>query len=253
MDLSPQIDCNGTDACPAAMHVHGCFTPHRAEQCDVPGEHGHTAGALDEGGSTVSRPDVDALMADLRRNLRLYADPAADLIARSLAALTAERARADQAVPREQYDRQLGRLADDSRRHLTRARAAEQEAAAQRARADQAEREWDEWENEAAGQMHPSWDGDESQISILTNFIRHAARLDSAIEDAREADGWSGKPLAFVWNDDDRTLSSVPAPPEGPAVLAATVRKIAATLTSPAQIHTLLYAADRIADQEASA
>lgn len=42
-------------------------------------------------------------------------------------------------VPREQYDRQLGRLADDSRRHLTRARAAEQEAAAQRARADQAE------------------------------------------------------------------------------------------------------------------
>jgi hypothetical protein len=45
----------------------------------------------------VTRPDLDALMADLRRNLRLYADPAADLIARSLTALAAERARADQA------------------------------------------------------------------------------------------------------------------------------------------------------------
>lgn len=38
-----------------------------------------------------------------------------------------------------------------------------------------------------------------------------------------------------------------------PSTLVAEVRKIAATLTSPAQITTLLYAADRIAEQEASA
>jgi len=41
---------------------------------------------------------------------------------------------------------------------------------------------------------------------------------------------------------------------EQPAgVLVDEVRKIAATLTSPAQVGTLLYAADRIAEQEASA
>lgn len=56
-----------------------------------------TAAAYHPGDAPVTRPDLDALMADLRRNLRLYADPAADLIARSLAALAAERARADQA------------------------------------------------------------------------------------------------------------------------------------------------------------
>lgn len=66
-----------------------------------------------------------------------------------LTALAAERARVDQMVPREQYDRQLGRLADDSRRHLTRARAAEQEAAAQRARAYQAERDVKRYEERA--------------------------------------------------------------------------------------------------------
>lgn len=65
----------------------------------------HEDTALAEGNASKTRPDLDALMADLRRNLRLYADPAADLIARSLAALAAERARADQAEqhPRDEY------------------------------------------------------------------------------------------------------------------------------------------------------
>lgn len=120
-------------------------------------------------GVPVTQPDLDALIKgvyarisyprDIELGRRNWddmggGDPSEERVEWEIAfddvaaALAAERARADQMVPREQYDRQLGRLADDSRRHLTRARAAEQEAAAQRARADQAEavveavREW---------------------------------------------------------------------------------------------------------------
>ena len=46
--------------------------------------------------------------------------------------------------------------------------------------------------------------------------------------------------------------AEVSSPEQPPSALAAEVRKIAATLTSPAQITTLLYAADLIAGRRAS-
>lgn len=32
-------ECDGSGKCPAEMHVHGCYMPHRADQCDSPDEH----------------------------------------------------------------------------------------------------------------------------------------------------------------------------------------------------------------------
>lgn len=34
-------ECDGSGTCTAAMHIHGCFTPHRSDQCDSPDEYGH--------------------------------------------------------------------------------------------------------------------------------------------------------------------------------------------------------------------
>ncbi|WP_454113512.1 hypothetical protein [Microbacterium maritypicum] len=34
-------ECDGSGKCPAEMHVHGCYMPHRADQCDSPDEYGH--------------------------------------------------------------------------------------------------------------------------------------------------------------------------------------------------------------------
>lgn len=34
-------ECDGSSACSAARHVHGCYTRHRADQCDSPDEYGH--------------------------------------------------------------------------------------------------------------------------------------------------------------------------------------------------------------------
>lgn len=33
--------CDGSGQCKAHVHVHGCFTPHLASECDAPDEHGH--------------------------------------------------------------------------------------------------------------------------------------------------------------------------------------------------------------------
>lgn len=34
-------ECDGSGTCPAPVHVHGCYRPHRADQCDSPDEYGH--------------------------------------------------------------------------------------------------------------------------------------------------------------------------------------------------------------------
>lgn len=68
-----------------------------------------------------------------------------------------------------------------------------------------------QWEDEVAGMMHPSWDGDDAQIAILTSFIKHAAALDNVIETAREADDHEGNSLTFIWDDETRTLSAAPS------------------------------------------
>lgn len=34
-------ECDGSGECSAPIHVHGCYTPHRSDQCDSPNEYGH--------------------------------------------------------------------------------------------------------------------------------------------------------------------------------------------------------------------
>lgn len=34
-------ECDGSGTCPAPHHIHGCYTTHRADQCDAPEEYGH--------------------------------------------------------------------------------------------------------------------------------------------------------------------------------------------------------------------
>lgn len=34
-------ECDGSGTCSAPIHVHGCYTPHRSDQCDSPDEYGH--------------------------------------------------------------------------------------------------------------------------------------------------------------------------------------------------------------------
>lgn len=34
-------ECTGAGDCDAPIHVHGCYRPHRADQCDAPDEYGH--------------------------------------------------------------------------------------------------------------------------------------------------------------------------------------------------------------------
>lgn len=36
-----EVECDGSGQCRAFVHVHGCYTPHRADECDAPGEFGH--------------------------------------------------------------------------------------------------------------------------------------------------------------------------------------------------------------------
>lgn len=35
-------ECDGSGTCSAPIHVHGCYTPHRSDECDSPEEYGHT-------------------------------------------------------------------------------------------------------------------------------------------------------------------------------------------------------------------
>ena len=37
-------ECTGAGDCDAPIHVHGCYRPHRADQCDAPEEYGHLPG-----------------------------------------------------------------------------------------------------------------------------------------------------------------------------------------------------------------
>lgn len=34
-------ECDGSGTCSAQRHIHGCYTVHRADQCDAPEEYGH--------------------------------------------------------------------------------------------------------------------------------------------------------------------------------------------------------------------
>lgn len=40
-DFAPG-ECDGSGTCTAKVHVHGCYAPHRSDQCDSPSEYGHT-------------------------------------------------------------------------------------------------------------------------------------------------------------------------------------------------------------------
>lgn len=40
MEFAPG-ECTGASDCDAPIHVHGCYRPHRADQCDAPDEYGH--------------------------------------------------------------------------------------------------------------------------------------------------------------------------------------------------------------------
>lgn len=40
-DEFAQDECDGSGTCPARRHIHGCYTRHRADQCDSPDEYGH--------------------------------------------------------------------------------------------------------------------------------------------------------------------------------------------------------------------
>lgn len=35
-------ECDGSGTCSAPVHIHGCYMPHRSDQCDSPDEYGHT-------------------------------------------------------------------------------------------------------------------------------------------------------------------------------------------------------------------
>lgn len=35
-------ECDGSGTCSAPVHVHGCYRPHRSDECDSPDEYGHT-------------------------------------------------------------------------------------------------------------------------------------------------------------------------------------------------------------------
>lgn len=35
-------ECDGSGTCTASVHVHGCYRPHRSDECDSPDEYGHT-------------------------------------------------------------------------------------------------------------------------------------------------------------------------------------------------------------------
>lgn len=45
-------ECDGSGCCPASRHVHGCYTPHRATQCDEPDGHGHIPESVGSGGGS---------------------------------------------------------------------------------------------------------------------------------------------------------------------------------------------------------
>lgn len=40
-DEFSQDECDGSGTCPARRHIHGCYTRHRADECDSPEEYGH--------------------------------------------------------------------------------------------------------------------------------------------------------------------------------------------------------------------
>ncbi|MCT1395652.1 hypothetical protein M4D51_07920 [Microbacterium sp. p3-SID338] len=40
-DEFAQDECDGSGTCPARRHIHGCYTRHRADECDSPDEYGH--------------------------------------------------------------------------------------------------------------------------------------------------------------------------------------------------------------------
>ncbi|OIU88624.1 hypothetical protein [Microbacterium sp. AR7-10] len=35
-------ECDGSGTCSAPIHIHGCYRPHRSDECDSPNEYGHT-------------------------------------------------------------------------------------------------------------------------------------------------------------------------------------------------------------------
>jgi hypothetical protein len=53
-------ECDGSGTCPAESHIHGCYTRHRADQCDAPEEYGHLpAEPQGEPSSEVTEPSAE--------------------------------------------------------------------------------------------------------------------------------------------------------------------------------------------------
>lgn len=58
-DEFAQDECDGSGKCPALRHIHGCYTRHRADQCDSPDEYGHLP--LSPQGEPSDAPNVVTL------------------------------------------------------------------------------------------------------------------------------------------------------------------------------------------------
>ncbi|WP_295103126.1 hypothetical protein [uncultured Microbacterium sp.] len=78
-ELAPG-ECDGSGKCAAERHIHGCYTPHRADQCDAPEEYGHLPSEPQGEPSDLVRRLVE-LRSDMRHN--------ADEVATLDAAITA--------------------------------------------------------------------------------------------------------------------------------------------------------------------
>lgn len=60
-------ECDGSGTCPAPVHVHGCYRPHRADQCDSPDEYGHIEPQGEP--SDAQYAEVDAFAERMRAEL----------------------------------------------------------------------------------------------------------------------------------------------------------------------------------------
>ena len=61
-DVFAPGECDGSGTCSAQRHIHGCYTVHRADQCDAPDEYGHLSSEPQGEPSSVRAKAIDALV-----------------------------------------------------------------------------------------------------------------------------------------------------------------------------------------------
>lgn len=63
------------------------------------------------------------------------------------------------------------------------------------------------WENEIAALIPEGWDGDDSQLSVIYEFVKHYAALDAEIRDALEDDEHViEQPIVYAFDTDEHRL-----------------------------------------------